>query len=113
MLLEESNPGPLGLQPGTFNYYNTEVVQILLTRFLFTYGTGVETSRLLMRPYDGLLYQSWKIINGEDCESINGMNMWQGKPKYSGKTCCSAAVETTDTVLLDTCWNPYSRRVTA
>jgi hypothetical protein len=37
-----------------------------------------------------------------DCGSIGGMNDWQGKWKYSEKTCLSAALATTD--LLHMTW---------
>jgi hypothetical protein len=33
---------------------------------------------------------------GDDCGAISGMNDWQGKPKYSEKTCTSDALSTTD-----------------
>jgi hypothetical protein len=32
------------------------------------------------------------MIDGDDFGAISGMNEWQGKPKYSEKTCPSAAV---------------------
>jgi hypothetical protein len=30
------------------------------------------------------------MIDGDHCGAINGMNEWQGKPKYSEETCPSA-----------------------
>jgi hypothetical protein len=45
--------------------------------------TVLEPSPLLLRPFIGLLYQPW-------------MNEWQGKLKYSKKTCPSAALSITD-----------------
>jgi hypothetical protein len=48
------------------------------------YGAGVEPSPL--RPFIGLLYQSC-TIDGDGGGAIIARNQWQGKPKYSGKTC--------------------------
>jgi hypothetical protein len=42
-----------------------------------------------------LLYQPW-IIDGDDCAAIVGMNEWQGKSKYSERTCPSPGLFTTD-----------------
>jgi hypothetical protein len=57
----------------------------------------VEPSPLIPRPFIGLLYQPW-MIDGDNCGAIGGMNEKQGKPKYPGKTCPSAAaLSTTDT----------------
>jgi hypothetical protein len=36
------------------------------------------------------------MIDDDDCEAIDGMNEWQGKPKNSEKTCPSAALSITD-----------------
>jgi hypothetical protein len=36
------------------------------------------------------------MIDGDDCGTINGMNEWQGKPKYSEKICFRAALATID-----------------
>jgi hypothetical protein len=36
------------------------------------------------------------MIDGDDCGAVNGLNEWQGKPKYPEKTCLSAALPTTD-----------------
>jgi hypothetical protein len=41
------------------------------------------------------------MIDVEDCEAIGGLNEWQGKPKYSKKTCPSAALSTKDRTWLD------------
>jgi hypothetical protein len=65
----------------------------------FIYGAGVEPSSLFLRPF-GLLYQPW-IRDGDNFGAISGMIEWQGKPKYSEKTCPGAAVITTDTTSLD------------
>jgi hypothetical protein len=35
----------------------------------------VEPSPLLLRPFIGLLYQSW-MIDGDDCLAIGWMNEW-------------------------------------
>jgi hypothetical protein len=63
--------------------------------FSFVYGAGVEPSPPLLRPFISLLYQPW-MIDGDDCGTISGMNVSQGKPKYSEETCPSATVFTTD-----------------
>jgi hypothetical protein len=36
------------------------------------------------------------MIDGDDFGAIIGKNEWQGKPKYSEKTCPRAALSTTD-----------------
>jgi hypothetical protein len=66
-----------------------------LNFILFIYGSGVEPSALLLRPFIGILYQPW-MIDGDDCGAISGMNEWQGKPKYSEETWPSAALYITD-----------------
>jgi hypothetical protein len=43
-----------------------------------------EETPLLLRPFIGLLYQT-RMIDGDDCEAIRGINEWQDKPKYSEK----------------------------
>jgi hypothetical protein len=43
---------------------------------LFTDGTGVELSPLLLRPFTGLLYRPW-MIDGDDCGAISGLNEWR------------------------------------
>jgi hypothetical protein len=72
------------------------------------YGAGVEPSPLLLRPFTSLLYQP-RMIDGDDCGAISGMNEWQGKPKYSEETCPSAALSTTDHTCLDPGSNPGCR----
>jgi hypothetical protein len=47
---------------------------------------GAEPNPLLLRPLIGVLKQTRKIYAG-DCRAISGINGWQGKPKYSEKTC--------------------------
>jgi hypothetical protein len=47
------------------------------------YGTGVELSPLLLRPFIGLLYQRW-MIDGDDCGAVSRMNEWQGKTDVLG-----------------------------
>jgi hypothetical protein len=42
------------------------------------------------------LYTPWLMIDGDDWEAINGMNEWQGKPKFSEMTWFCAALSTTD-----------------
>jgi hypothetical protein len=63
---------------------------LLFYFFSFIYAAGVEPS-----PFFGLLYLLW-MLEGDDCGAISGMNEWQGKQKYSEKTCLSAALCTTD-----------------
>jgi hypothetical protein len=41
------------------------------------------------------------MIDGDDCGAISGINEWQGKPKYSEKTCTSDALSATDPTLLE------------
>jgi hypothetical protein len=52
--------------------------------FLFFYGAGVEPSPLLLRPFNGLLYQPW-IIDDDDDDfgAVSEMNEWHGRWKYS------------------------------
>jgi hypothetical protein len=64
--------------------------------FLFIYGAGVEPSPLILLPLIGLLYQPW-MIDGGHCGAVR-MNEWQGKPKYSARTCPRAALSTTDPI---------------
>jgi hypothetical protein len=49
------------------------------------------------------------MIDIGDFGAISGMNNWQGKPKYSEKTCPSAALSTTNPTLLDQGSNPGRR----
>jgi hypothetical protein len=63
--------------------------------FTRIFGAAVEPSPLLLRQFFGLLYKSWRTV-GDDCRATSGMNEWQGKPKYSEKTCPSITVSTTD-----------------
>jgi hypothetical protein len=44
------------------------------------------------------------MIDDYDCRAIGAMNEWQGKPKYTEKTCPSTALATTDTKL-DLSWS--------
>jgi hypothetical protein len=60
----------------------------------------VEPSLLLLTPFVDLLYQPW-MTNIDDCGAVSGMNEWQGKLKYSEKTCLSAVLSTTDPTYLD------------
>jgi hypothetical protein len=68
---------------------------IRITFYLFINGAGVKPRPLLLGPFIGVLYQS-RMIDGDDCGAISGMNEWQGKHNYSERTCPSAAVSTTD-----------------
>jgi hypothetical protein len=43
----------------------------------------------------GLLHQP-QIVDDGDCGAVGGMRIWQGKPKYSEKTCPSATLSSTD-----------------
>jgi hypothetical protein len=63
--------------------------------YLFMYGAGVESGLLLPLPYISLLYQLW-VIDDYDCGAVDGMNEWQGKPKFSEKICPSSALSTAD-----------------
>jgi hypothetical protein len=57
--------------------------------------TRVEPSPLLLQPLIGLLYQP-RMIDGDDCVAISGMNEWQGKRMYSEEICPSTALSATD-----------------
>jgi hypothetical protein len=61
-----------------FPEHKSEVV--LFNLCCGTFGTAAAT---------GLLYHPRKIDDG-DCGEIGGNEVWQGKPKYSEKTCPSA-----------------------
>jgi hypothetical protein len=45
--------------------------------YIYIYGTAVEPSPLLLRPFIGPFYQPW-IIDDDDCGPISAMNQWQG-----------------------------------
>jgi hypothetical protein len=62
-------------------------------KFLLLYGTGVESSSLLLRPFICLLYQLW-MVDGVDCGANSGMNQWQGKGMQFEETCPRAALST-------------------
>jgi hypothetical protein len=68
---------------------------------LFIYGAAVEPSPLLLWPFTGLLYQPWMTNGDDDWGTINAINGWQGKQKYSEITCLGAALSTTDPTRLD------------
>jgi hypothetical protein len=59
------------------------------------YGAGMEPNPLLLRPFSGIFCRPW-ITDDDDCGAVSGMNEWQGKQKYSEKTCLSVALSTTD-----------------
>jgi hypothetical protein len=45
----------------------------------------------------GQLYQPYLTdCDDDDCGAINRINEWQGKPKYSDKTCPSSTLSTTN-----------------
>jgi hypothetical protein len=54
----------------------------------------------IILTYIGLLYQPW-MIDGDDCRAVNGMNEWQGIPKYSEETRPSADLSSTVTLCLE------------
>jgi hypothetical protein len=72
---------------------------------MFIYVAGVALNPLLLRPFIGVLYQPW-MVDGDNCGAINGMNKWQGKPKYPEETCPSATLPTADPAWLDPGSNP-------
>jgi hypothetical protein len=49
------------------------------------------------------------MIDEGDCGVIGGMKDWQGKPKYSEKTCPSAILSTTNPTWPDSGANPGRR----
>jgi hypothetical protein len=57
--------------------------------------SGVGLSPLGPTAISGLLYKPQMIDEG-DCRAIGGMKIWQGKPKYSEKTCPSSTLSTTN-----------------
>jgi hypothetical protein len=61
---------------------------------------------LIRRPLSGLLYQPRMI--DDECGNRSNEN-WQGKPKYSEKTCPSATLSTTNPTWLDLGSNPGRR----
>jgi hypothetical protein len=70
------------------------IIIIIIISLLFIYVTGVESSPLTLRPLIAVLCQFW-MIDANGCGAISGMNVWQGKQKYSEATCPSAALSTT------------------
>jgi hypothetical protein len=60
----------------------------------------MEPSPAWLWSFIGLLYQPW-MIDGDDCGAISSISEWQGKPKYSKKTCSIAALCATEPKLLD------------
>jgi hypothetical protein len=62
---------------------------------LFIYLVGVEPSPLLLKPPTGQFYQLWMIYDN-DCGATGEINDWQGKHKYSEKTCPNATLSTTN-----------------
>jgi hypothetical protein len=64
--------------------------------FFFIIVSGVRLSPLGTAATTGLLYKPQMIDDG-DCGKKNLWNEdWQGKPKYSEKTCPSATLSTTN-----------------
>jgi hypothetical protein len=49
------------------------------------------------------------MIDGDEFGAVGGMNEWHRKPKFSEKTCPSAAVSTADPTTLDPGSNPDRR----
>jgi hypothetical protein len=66
-------------------------------------GTEATVTAALIGP----LFQPWVI--DDDCGAVGRINEWQGKPKYSEKTCQTAALSTTDPTLLHAGSNPDRR----
>jgi hypothetical protein len=63
--------------------------------YYYFYGAGAERNPLLLQQFIGLSYKTW-LINDDVSGTINGMNWWQWKPKYSEKTCPTAVLSTTE-----------------
>jgi hypothetical protein len=55
------------------------------------YGTGMEPSPLLLRPFIGLFYKPF-MMGGDDRRTISEMNEWQDQPKYPKNTCPSVVL---------------------
>jgi hypothetical protein len=64
------------------------------TNIIYSLG-GVRLSPLGTSATVGLLYQP-RMIDDDDYGAVGGMRDWQGKPKYSEKTCPSATLSTTN-----------------
>jgi hypothetical protein len=83
-----------------------------LSQYLLFFLFGVEMNRV--HYYWG---HCWPIVPALD--DVWGWvwsslcNEWQGKPKYSEKTCPSAALSTTNPTWPDPGWNPGRRWLTA
>jgi hypothetical protein len=58
------------------------------------FWAGDELSPLVLRSFLDQFYQIWMIH--DDCGAIGEIYDWQGKPKYSEKTCSNAALVTRD-----------------
>jgi hypothetical protein len=64
--------------------HSTVVIQCFSAAVvMFLYGAGVEPSPLLLWPFINLWYQS-RMINGDDCGAISGMNEWHGDTEVLG-----------------------------
>jgi hypothetical protein len=92
-----------------------QVLQPEVSSSSFICGAGVEPSPLLLRPLIGLSYQP-RMTDTDDCGALNGVNDWQGKPKYSENTCSSSALSTREPTGVGLGSNTYrpvgSRRLT-
>jgi hypothetical protein len=55
---------------------------------------GWDWVHLVRRPLIGLLYQP--RMTDDEFEAVGGIRIFQGKPKYSEKTCPSATLSTTN-----------------
>jgi hypothetical protein len=88
--------------------------QNFLVFYIFLLGWSETTSSITEATY-------WPIVpaldDDDECGAISGMNDWQGKLKYSEKTCPSAALSTTNPTGIDLALNPSivvgSSRLTA
>jgi hypothetical protein len=74
----------------------------------FFYSQWGKTESLGTATTTGLLYQP-QMIGDADCGETDGNEDWQGKPKYSEKTCPSATLSTTNPTWLDPGLNPGRR----
>jgi hypothetical protein len=67
--------------------------------YFLPFWAGLEPSPLLLRPL--LPYRTCPDDGGWRWMWNNRWNSWQGKPKYSEKTCRSSALSTTNPMLPD------------
>jgi hypothetical protein len=61
-------------------FLNSSEIKVIFLAFSFIYAAGVEPGPILLRPFIDPKHQPWVIV-GDDCGTVTGMNVSQGKPK--------------------------------